>query len=145
MGALTLPRHNIKDTRDHYSQVHGQAALGREVVTYNTTGNQNEVSHIDKGIVDVWLRLVPITIDTTYDEELDVYTVSLAEVDIYGEGKTKEEAIDDLLTSSIDYLECYYDRIELYSQYDSVERKAVVAKLARCEGDKESLRAILGV
>jgi hypothetical protein len=143
--SLSLPRHNVRETRDQYSQVHAIAALGHEVITINLADKNSEVSHLNKAILDVWVKYMPVTIDEEFDAELKVWTVSIAEIDIYGEGETKAMAIEDLLASTIDYLEVYYDRLDLYARYDPAEKKAVVAKLARCEGDKEKLRLILGV
>jgi hypothetical protein len=143
--SLTLPRHNVRETRDRYSQVHTIAALGHEVITINSADKNSEVSHLNKAILDVWAKYMPVTIEEEFDAELKVWTVTIAEIDVYGEGETKAMAIEDLLVSTIDYLEVYYDRIDLYARYDPAEKKAVVAKLARCEGDKEKLRLMLGV
>jgi len=143
--ALSLMRHNVREPRDQYSQVHASAASGREVITVNSADKNNEVSHLSKAILDVWVKYVPITIEDEFDEELNVWTVSIAEIDVYGEGTTKAMAIEELLASTIEYLEVYYDKIGLYAQYDSIEKRAAIAKLARCESDKEKLRLILGV
>jgi len=135
----------VKKTRDIYSQIHNLAAMGREIVTVNAAAKGNEVSHIDKAIFDFGMQCVPVTIKAEQDAELNIWTVSVDELDIYGEGPTKGEAVEDLVTSTLDYLELYYERLDLYARYDTVQKKAVVAKLARCEGDREKLRRLMGV
>ena len=146
MSSMALQRHNVKTTRDQYSQIHNLAAAGREVLTVNTMGKgaKKIVSHIDKSLLDFLFLHAPLTIEKEYDEELQVWTLSIAQADIYGEGPTEESAANDLVKSTLEYIEFYYGNLDFY-QGDTAEKKAVMAKLARCEGNPDTLRIILGI
>lgn len=146
MSSLALQRHNIKTTRDQYSQIHNLAAAGREVLTVNTMGKgaRKIVSHIDKSLLDFLFEHAPLTLEKDYDAELQTWTLSIVQADIYGEGPTEAAAAKDLINSTLDYIEFYYANLDFY-QGDTAEKKAVMAKLARCEGNPDSLRAILGI
>ena len=121
------------------------AASVREVLTINTVGKgvKKTVSHIDKSLLDVMFSYVPITMSKEYDEELKLWTLAIDQVDIYGEGPTEEAAADDLVKSTLEYVGFYYDKLVFYGG-DTAEKKAAMAKLARCEGNSDTLRTILG-
>ena len=106
-------------------------------------GAKKTVSHIDKYLLDVMFKYVPITIEKEYDDELKVWTLAIEQVDIYGEGPTEETAADDLVNSTLEYVEFYYDNLAFFAA-DTAEKKAAMAKLARCEGNPDMLRIILG-
>lgn len=89
-------------------------------------------------------QCVPITIEKEYDNELKLWTLSIEQVDIYGEGPTEEEAANDLVKSTLEYIEFYYDNLDFYAG-DTAPQKAAMAKLARCEGNPDVLRITLGV
>ena len=146
MSSMALQRHNVKTTRDQYSQIHNLAAAGREVLTINTMGKgpKKTVSHIEKTLLDVMFSYVPITIAKEYDDELKCWTLAIEQVDIYGEGPTEEAAAEDLVKSTLEYLALYYDNLAFFAD-DTAEKKTAMAKLARCEGNPELLRTILGV
>ena len=145
MSSLALQRHNIKTTRDQYSQIHNLAAAGREVLTINTMGKgeKKTVSHIEKTLLDFMFQYVPITLEKEYDDELKLWTLAIDQVDIYGEGPTEDAAEEDLVKSTLEYIEFYYDNLAFYGG-DTAEKKAAMAKLARCEGNPDTLRTILG-
>lgn len=145
MSSLALQRYNVKTTRDQYSQIHNLAAAGREVLTINTMGKgtKKAVSHIEKSMLDFLFTHAPITIEKEYDAELNLWTLSIKQVDIYGEGPTEKAAEADLVKSTLEYIGFYYENLDFYSG-DTTEKKAAMAKLARCEGNPDALRTILG-
>ena len=53
------------------------------------------------------------------DDELRVYTVSLNEIDLYGEGKTVEAAVGDLIDSILKFLVIYIEKFDLFAKAES--------------------------
>lgn len=145
MSSFALQRHNVKTTRDQYSQIHNLAAAGREVLTTNTMGKgaKKTVSHIEKTVLDFLFQYAPLTVAKEYDAEMKLWTLSIEQVDIYGEGASEAAAQEDLVKSTLEYIEFYYENLDFYGG-DTVEKKAAMAKLARCEGDPATLRILLG-
>lgn len=135
-------RYNVKQTKNEYSKVNNLAIKGFEVITY-AHNTKAEVSHIKKEIVDYLLKQVTFTVDEIYDQELQGWTVAVPEIDLYGEGDTKKEAIADLLSSIHEYISLYTES-EFLSNHEAAEKQAAIIKLMRCEHDDE-MREVLGL
>lgn len=135
-------RYNVKQTKNEYSKVNNLAIKGLEVTTYEHN-TKEEVSHIKKAIFDSLLNRVTFTVEETYDEELQGWTVSIPEIDLYGEGDTKEAAVSDLITSIHEYISLYTES-DFLSQRELPEKQAAIIKLMRCETD-EAMRKMLGL
>lgn len=78
-------------------------------------------------------------------EELGGYTISLNEIDMYGEGATIEFAKEDLIDSIIEYIDIYVHQIELFSKVESIDKQVYMLKLIRCDGDREKIRKEIGL
>ena len=64
---------------------------------------------------------------------------------MYGEGKTREEAINDLLDSIIEFAQIYNEKIDLFSKVESVEKQVYMMKILRSQSDKNNLKKELGL
>jgi len=135
-------RYNVKQTKNEYSKVNNLAIKGLEVITYEHN-TKEEVSHIKKAIFDYLLNRVTFTIEEVFDAELQGWTVSVPEIDLYGEGDTKEAAISDLISSIYEYISLYTES-DFLSKHESPEKQAAIIKLMRCEND-EAMRKELGL
>ncbi len=142
--SVALPRYNIRDTKKYYSELNNMALKGIEVITYNSNNRDEEVSHIKTVYLDKLLDKLSFSPLIEKDEDLAVYTVALNEIDLYGEGDTKEIAIEDLITSIIEYLTIYVDKIDMFSRVESEAKQVYVLKLLRCNGDREKIRKAIG-
>lgn len=76
-------------------------------------------------------------------EELGGYTISFRDIDMYGEGNTKKEAIQNVLDSIIEYINIYDEQIELFSKVESIEKHMYMCKLIKYKNDTEMLRKVL--
>lgn len=141
---IAVPRFNIRDTKKRYSELNNMALKGIEVITYNSNNQDEEVSHIKTAYLNKLLDNLSFSPIVEHDEELAVYTVALNEIDLYGEGDTKEKAIEDLITSIIEYLTIYIDKIDMFSRVESETKQVYVLKLLRCNGDREKIRKAIG-
>ena len=135
-------RYNVKQTKNEYSKVNNLAIKGLEVITYEHN-TKEEVSHIKKAIFDSLLDRVTFTVDEVYDDELQGWTISIPEIDLYGEGDTKETAIADLIKSIHEYISLYTES-DFLSKHESPEKQAAIIKLMRCENDA-AMRKVLGL
>ena len=87
--------------------------------------------------------MIIFRVEEVYDEELQGWTVSFAEIDLYGEGATKEEAIGDLVASIKKYISLYIES-DFLIKHESSEKQTAIIQLMGCENDKE-IRKILGL
>jgi hypothetical protein len=71
--------------------------------------------------------------------------VAVNEIDLYGEGNTYEEAVNDLIDSIQEYLAIYVKQIELISKAETREKNLYLLKLLRCNNDREEIRKALGL
>ena len=135
----------VSTAKSKFSDYFHQASKGLEVITRNQTSNEI-VSLLSTPMVSAMLDNMKFTIEETVDEELDnVVTIAVNELPVYGEGKTREEAIVDLIKTALEYTEIYLDQIDLYSRVDSPMKQAYMLKLIRCGMDETALRKALGL
>ncbi|MEA4847409.1 MAG: hypothetical protein VB106_09285 [Clostridiaceae bacterium] len=115
------------------------------ILLNNAMGKAGEVSHLSKRIVDFLFKSLQFHITEEFDEELVVYTVSANDINIYGEGSTKAEAIKDLLNSILEYAAIYVEQIDVFSKVEDITKQGYMLKIIRCGSDKEKLKKVLGL
>lgn len=142
--SIAVPRYNIRDTKKYYSELNNMALKGIEVITYNSNNQDEEVSHIKTAHLDNLLDKLSFSPLIEKDEDLEIHTVALNEIDLYGEGETVELAIEDLITSIIEYLTVYIAKIDMFSKVESEAKQVYVLKLLRCNGDREQIKKAIG-
>lgn len=139
------PKHsfNVKQTKNEYSKINNLALRGFEVSTYykDEKDARGVVSHVKKAILDYLLTGVTFTVDAVYDEELHGWTVAVPEIDLYGEGATKDDAIKDLISSIHEYISLYTGS-DFLSKHESPKKQAAILRLMRCESDDEILKVL---
>ena len=133
---------NVKQTKNEYSKVNNLALRGFEVATYDHN-TKEVVSHVKKAVFDYLLRSVNFTVEETFDEELKGWTVYIPELNLYGEGDTKESAVSDLINTIDEYI-ALYTEMDFLSKHESPEKQAAIMKLMRCKDD-DAMRKVLGV
>lgn len=142
--SIAIPQYNIRDTKKRYSELNNIALKGIEVITYNANAEKEKVSHIKTSYLDLLLNKLSFNSSVEFDDELRVYTVSLNEIDLYGEGETVEAAVEDLINSILQFLAIYVEKIDLFSKVESEIKQLFLLKLLRCNGDKESIKKAIG-
>ena len=148
MSTMILEKYNIRDTKKLYSDINNKVLRGMEIITYNAIkrNKPEEVSHIKTEtldyICDTHFIFNPVKV---FDEELNIWTVSVDEINIYGEGATIDTAVQNLLESIQEFESIYLERIDLFSQVESIEKQLYMRRIIRCEGNKEKLRKVLGL
>ena len=142
--AVAMPRYNIRDTKKRYSELNNIALKGIEVITFNANNAEEKVSHIKTTHVDKLLDNLAFNPTVELDEELGTYTVSLNEIDLYGEGPTQHAAIEDLLDSIVQFLAIYLEKIDLFSKVEADTKQLYLLKLLRCGNDRKIIKKAIG-
>jgi len=142
--SIAIPQYNIRDTKKRYSELNNIALKGIEVITYNANDKEEKVSHIKTSYLDLLLHKLSFTPSVDLDDELRIYTVSLNEIDLYGEGKTVEAAVEDLIDSILQFLAIYIEKLDLFAKAESEIKQLYLLKLLRCNGDREKIKKAIG-
>lgn len=149
MESLIDRKFNVRDTKKKYSALNTAALNGLEIVTFKginkNVKKDEEVSHIKTNYVDYLMEFLKFNPIIKSGEELGGYTISLNEIDMYGEGATIEFAKEDLIDSIIEYIDIYVHQIELFSKVESIDKQVYMLKLIRCDGDREKIRKEIGL
>jgi hypothetical protein len=80
-----------------------------------------------------------------FDDELHACTVSLTEINLYGTGATREDAVADLLDSISEYLQVYAAKTTIFSKLEPDGKLLYVLKLAQRNGDREATLEEIGL
>ena len=135
----------ISEAKARFSELVRKAGTGLEVLSANKHDSTLLVSIVRTDILTAALDSLTFTICETVDAELGVTTVAVEEIPVYGEGQTREEAIQSLLDATLDYAEVYLERIELFSHTDSPKTQGLMIRLLRCREDRQAIRQTLGI
>jgi len=148
MESSTIEKYNIRDTKKMYSRINDRALEGVEVITFNAFKKDGtaEVSHIKTETLDYicnkYFIFKPLKV---YDNELDTWTISVNEINLYGEGRTEKEANENLIDSILEFKNIYLEKIDLFSKLESIEKQMYMRKIIRCGTDREKLKKVLGL
>jgi predicted RNase H-like HicB family nuclease len=149
MEALVKRKFNIRDTKRYYSDLNSAVLNGLELVTFKginkNVRNEEEVSHIKTEYVDYLMGFLKFTPIIELGEEVGGYTISLNEIDIYGEGDTLDEAKENLLDSILEYIDIYVDKLDLFNKVESTSKQVYMLKLIRCDGDRDRIKKEIGL
>lgn len=149
MEASVKRKFNIRDTKRYYSDLNSTVLKGLEIVTFKglnkNVRKEEEVSHIKTPYVDFLMGFLKFKPLIESGEELGGYTITLNEIDIYGEGDTIGDATENLIDSILEYISIYIDKIDIFNKVESIEKQLYMLKLIRCDGDREKLKKEIGL
>lgn len=147
--ALLDERYNVSDTKKNYSKINDTVLTGLIITTFNAFKKENssEVCHIRKDILEhLALYCGKYDIDKTYDEEYDAWTFVIGNnINLYGEGKTQEEAVENLIDSAIDYAILYKEKSDLFCRLENLDKLVFFIRILICQGNRDKVRFLLGV
>jgi hypothetical protein len=134
----------VSDAKTGFLEFARKAAMGIEIVAKNRNTSE-QVSILGTPLVSAMLDTMRFTIDETQDHELGTLTIAINELPVYGEGKTRDEAIDDLIYAILEYEEIYLGQIDIYNKVDTPLQQAYMLKLLRCGQNREAIKKSLEV
>ena len=149
MEVLMARKFNVRDTKRYYSDLNSAVLNGLEVITFKGINknlkSEEEVSHIKTPYVDFLMGFLKFNPIIEFGEELGGYTISLNEIDMYGEGDIIESAKENLVDSILEYIDIYVEKIDIFNKVESLEKQVYMLKLIRCDGDKERIKKEIGL
>ncbi len=107
----------------------------------------NDMSYmINQKIINSLLSRIIINNIIEFDKELKIYTCYNEIIPhIYGEGKTKDEAIDNMITEAKDFAIDYADNIEMFSGILDGIQQFIIGNILLNIEDENKVREILKV
>jgi hypothetical protein len=133
------------ETRSKIAEI--QNAVKSGLIPKMVNKNTHEISYmINHKIIEDLLKHIEIQNVIEYDEDLGVYTSFSGIIpQIYGEGRTKAEAIENMITEAKDFAKDYVINIDLFSNImDGVQQFFIGNILLNIE-DENKIREILKI
>jgi predicted RNase H-like HicB family nuclease len=147
---VSLEKLNRSTAKRLFGEIINKAERGEEIIVIDALRNKgdekNAVSIISTQSLDnLFSRIAPFKLIWEYDQILKGYTVTIEGLStVYGEGNTKEEAIEDLIDALLEYTELYYSNIEWFTSENSATNFdfPFLRRIARCNGDREKIKQL---
>ena len=137
--------YGLEEILSNISKIQVEVRLGYIPKVLNNV--THESSHlINQKIFDSIVNLIKDKNTVEIDEDLEVYTTYNTIIpQIYGEGSTKEEAIDQMLEGAKEFAKDYDENIELFSSvFNGIQQLLLGYILLNLEDD-DKIRGILKV
>ena len=133
------------ETRGKQNEI--QSAIRQGLILVIENGNTHEKSYmLNEHIVTKLLTVIPMENHIEYDEYMKIYTCSNSSVPaLFGEGKTKKEAIKAMVQEAIELADDYVHDPSIFSGVLNEVQQFVMANLVLAGGNKEQVKEILKV
>ena len=135
----------LSEAKKSLSRLYMLAEAGLEIMITNKNSGWSNVSLVNSEILTAIFDKQDVPLVETPDENLGGLTIAIPNLPIYGEGNTREEAVEKLIDAVIEFREAYLENLELYKRSESLDNKIIMMKLLRCGDDREAIRAALKV
>lgn len=106
-----------------------------------------EVSIVSTSVLDSWLKGLSFSVEWEEDQSgIGGWTVYIPEIDVFGDGDTKEAAVDDLIGAAMEYAELYMAKPAFYWEAGRAAHHPYLRKILRAftTGGRNKVREILG-
>jgi len=132
----------LSEAKKSLSRLYKLAEAGLEIMITNKNSN---VSLVNSEILAAIFDKLDVPLVETPEEDVGGLTITILNLPIYGEGNTREEAVEKLIDAVIEFREAYLENLELYNRSESVDNKIIIMKLLCCGDEREAIRAALKV
>ncbi|GAU77522.1 hypothetical protein F3D3_2151 [Fusibacter sp. 3D3] len=134
---------SVANARQNFTNALDNAWSGKEVIIENRRINQKAVL-VDMATLNGFFNLMKFSIHFEQDEKLNVYTVSVSELDdYYAEGETKDSALDTLVDLIIEECNGYIKHYDEAKLFFSAEAQLYIKKLIHGGLDKNQVKETL--
>ena len=134
----------VSTAKSQFLDCYRKAEIGFEVITQKRSAES--VSILSTATVSALLGILSFTITETNDEGYaNPYTVAIQEVPLYGAGATREDAIDNLIDATIEFVGIYKEQMDLFNKVYTSAQKIYMLKLLRCGKDRDAIRKAYGL
>ncbi|HPL99885.1 MAG TPA: hypothetical protein PLS45_08370 [Bacillota bacterium] len=134
----------LKDFRNNVSDIIFKVINNFQVVlTGNVKKGGPTVSIISTDLLEDILEKYEFNPEITYDEETKQHEISLKEINAFGSGDTKEEAIKIVLDNVMALTEDFFEDIELYMRMDPQKKQyPYFMRISHCKTESELLKVL---
>lgn len=134
----------LKDFRNNVSDIIFKVINNFQVVlTGNVKKGGPTVSIISTDLLKDILEKYEFNPEITYDEETKQHEIRLKEINAFGSGDTKEEAIKIVLDNVIALTEDFFEDIELYMRMDPQKKLyPYFMRISHCKTESELLKVL---
>ena len=134
----------LKDFRNNVSDIVFKVINNFQVVlTGNVKKGGPTVSIISTDLLEDILEKYEFNPEITYDEETKQHEIHLKEINAFGSGDTKEEAIKIVLDNVIALTEDFFEDIELYMRMDPQKKQyPYFMRISHCKNESELLKVL---
>ncbi|HZH92848.1 MAG TPA: hypothetical protein VFD79_01990 [Tissierellaceae bacterium] len=143
--AKTKLVYGAAEGRSMISQIQGKVKFGYIPRVLNKATHESSYM-MNQKIFESVIELIKDKNTIEYDEDLEVYTAYNTIVpQIYGEGATKEEAIDQMLEGAKEFAKDYDENIEVFSGVLNGIQQLIISYILLNLDDENKIREILKV
>jgi uncharacterized protein YaiE (UPF0345 family) len=143
--AKTKLVYGAAEGRSMISQIQGKVKFGYIPRVLNKATHESSYL-MNQKIFESVIELIKDKNTIEYDEDLEVYTAYNTIVpQIYGEGATKEEAIDQMLEGAKEFAKDYDENIEVFSGVLNGIQQLIISYILLNLDDENKIREILKV
>ena len=136
---------SVSQAKRRFLKYYKLATRGFEVVAQKKK-TEETVSIINTSTISAILDAIRFRIEVIVDKGYEYpYTISVEEVPLYGSGDTEESAVENLIDATIEFLDIYKEKNDIYSRVYSAQCKGYALKLLRCGNDRNALRKAYGL
>lgn len=79
------------------------------------------------------------------DAEQNLWTVYVPEIDVWGQGATRDDAAEDLVTAVLDYVDLYFEDVPFQIKVNRGAQLPHLLRISRAGEDRQAVRRALGV
>ena len=134
----------LKDFRNNVSDIIFKVINNFQVVlTGNVKKGGPTVSIISTDLLKDILEKYEFNPEITYDGETKQHEICLKEINAFGSGDTKEEAIRIILDNVMTLTEDFFEDIELYMRMDPQKKQyPYFMRISHCKNESELLKVL---
>jgi intergrase/recombinase len=137
--------YSVSDTRTNISEIFRNVSKGFISETLNKATNEKIVM-LNNKMLNGLLKAINVENICEYDEELKIYTFySVLIPQLYGEGATKEEAIENMVNEAMEFVKDYENNVDMYSSIFDGVQQFILGNLFLHKNDREKIKEILKI
>ncbi|MGI5823508.1 MAG: hypothetical protein ACOX6Z_06140 [Dethiobacteria bacterium] len=100
---------------------------------------------LGKRLAEILFKSYACEVEWEREEIFGLWMLYVPQLDLWGTGDTKEEAVEDLIAAAEDYREVYLQCISFYLSAGREKHLPYVLRLALAGGDREKIKTFLGL
>lgn len=137
----------VSEAKRHFTIIHRQASEGGRVFMVADGRRKDAKVSVTLGAeaLQAVIADVKFTPEWIEDTENGGWTVVIKELDIFGEGDTRDEAIADVVKTAAEYAQLYSEDAALYFRMGRRNQYRYVLRILLAVAQGENLRTVLGL